>query len=82
MTHERGLWGMYCWNGLSAEQQRRLVIWGNLPFLYEPGGTCPNGAQVEIFTEWDQSPGPRFYCVTCAVEFLMSIAAELAAADS
>ena len=36
----RGWYGMACWNGLSADQQRRLLEWGNLPFGYTPEGDC------------------------------------------
>jgi len=61
---------MACFNGLSAEQQHRLVTYGNLPFGYEPAGTCTNGAEVEVTTVWDLFPGPRFYCRRCAVEYL------------
>lgn len=69
-VHARGMWGMACWNGLSAEQQERLVTWGNLPIGYEPRGECLNGAEVEVTTMWDRSPGPRFYCVDCALGYL------------
>ena len=67
-----GLWGMSCFNGLSVEQQDRLVHWGNLPWGYVPEGSCPNVAEVEVTTMWDETPGPRFYCAGCAVEFLTS----------
>ena len=69
--HKRGMWGMYCWNGLSAEQQARLINWGNLPLGYKPEGDCPLPAVVEITTVYDASPGPRFYCWGCATDFLM-----------
>jgi hypothetical protein len=61
---------MACWNGLSADQQARLVHHGNLPLGYVPEGTCPNGAEVGIETEHDLAPGPRFYCRRCAIEYL------------
>lgn len=65
-----GWWGMACWNGLSDEQQRRLIEHGNLPINYRPQGQCPNGAEVAIETEDDTAPGPRFYCRACAVAHL------------
>ena len=70
--HRRGMWNMTCFNGLSVEQQVRLVEWGNLPFGYEPEGECTNGAEVGIETDQDTTPGPRFYCRSCAIEFLRS----------
>jgi len=66
----RGWWNMACWNGLSAEQQTRLVEWGNLPLGYVPEGTCPNPAEVAVEKETDVAPGPRFYCTACAREYL------------
>lgn len=66
----RGWWGMACWNGLSAEQQKRLVVVGNLPIDYRPEGECGNGAAVAIETEHDAAPGPRFYCAPCAVAYI------------
>jgi hypothetical protein len=66
----RGMYGLACWNGLSAAQQQRLIEWGNLPFGYEPEGRCLNGAEVEITTQWDKAPGPRFYCLQCAIGYL------------
>ena len=61
---------MTCWNGLSTEQQRRLVEWGNLPLGYRAEGECLNGAEIAIETEADAAPGPRFYCRTCAFLYL------------
>lgn len=61
---------MPCWNGLSAEQQHRLVTWGNLPINYQTGGPCPNGAEVAVETQWDEAPGPRFLCLDCALGYL------------
>lgn len=68
----RGWWDMACWNGLSREQQRMLIEDGVLfAGRWEPeGGTCPNGAEVEVTTMWDESPGPRFYCADCAIGYL------------
>ena len=72
----RGFWNMPCWNSLSVEQQKRLIEWGNLPFGYEPEGhpssSCNNGAEVAVETQWDESSGPRFYCVLCAIQYLMA----------
>ena len=61
---------MYCFNGLSLEQQVRLLEHGNLPWGYEPEGLCERPAEVEVTTRWDVAPGPRFYCAACAVEYL------------
>lgn len=69
----RRWWGLACFNGLSAEQQERLLKVGVLPFGYEPEGgplACQNGAQVAIETEEDTTPGPRFYCWPCALRYL------------
>lgn len=67
---DRGWWNMACFNGLSADQQARLIEHGNLPWGYEPEGTCENGAEVGIETAEDTAPGPRFYCLPCAVQHL------------
>lgn len=66
----RGFWNMACWNGLSGEQQVRLIVWGNLPIDYAPAGTCERPARVAVETDHDNAPGPRFYCAPCAVEYL------------
>lgn len=71
----RGWWGMHCWNGLSEDQQARLVLWGNLPMGYVAEGECERPAAVGIETEDDLAPGPRFYCRECAIEFLQQGAA-------
>jgi hypothetical protein len=66
-------WQMSCWNALSHSQQERLVKWGNLPLGYEPEGKeCDQGAVVAIELEIDASPGPRFYCLPCAIEYLLA----------
>jgi hypothetical protein len=65
-----GFWGMNCWNGLSEAQQERLISRGTLPLLYEPEGSCPNPAEVEITTVWDRAHGPRFYCLRCAAQYM------------
>lgn len=71
----RGWWNMSCWNGLSAEQQEMLIDKGVLyAGRWEPeGGTCERGAEVEVTTMWDRSPGPRFYCTQCAIDYLDSL---------
>ena len=69
----RGWYGMTCWEGLSTEQQDRLIHWGNLPWGYTPAGSCTNGAEVEVTTMWDISLGPRMYCRQCAIKFLTSL---------
>jgi hypothetical protein len=61
---------MACFNGLSVEQQVRLVVHGNLPFGYHPEGECLNGAECGIETEEDTAPGSRFYCYPCAAKYL------------
>jgi hypothetical protein len=75
MPVARGLYGMSCFNALGPEQQERLVVHGNLVLGYIPrGGTCLNGAEVGLeFAEsypGERAPGPRFYCVSCAIEYL------------
>ena len=66
-----GWFQMACWNGLSVEQQRRLIAVGNLPLGYVPEGECcTNGAEVAVETEADVAPGPRFYCRPCAIDYL------------
>lgn len=72
MSPERnGWWGMACWNGLSTEQQARLIEHGNLPIGYQAEGECENPAAVAIETEKYEAPGPRFYCVVHAIQFLV-----------
>jgi len=70
-NRDRGWFNMPCWNGLSGEQQHRLITVGNLPIGFVPeGGWCPNGAEVAIETQHDEAPGPRFYCVGCGITYL------------
>jgi hypothetical protein len=69
-VHRRGWWSMYCWNGLSHEQQRHLIERGNIELGFKPQGECKRGAEVCIETETDEAPGPRFYCRPCAVRYL------------
>jgi hypothetical protein len=68
----RGWWQMHCWNGLSEEQQTKLIEVGNLEIGYRARGTCERPAEVEVATMYDLAPGPRFYCVPCALAFLAS----------
>lgn len=71
MTAQRGWFRMACWNGLSDAQQTRLIEDGNLPIGYEPEGSeCHNGATIAVETAFDKAPGPRFYCVPCALKYL------------
>lgn len=63
-------WQMICWNGLSTPQQVRLIERGNLPLGYVPEGECKSGAEVAIETKDDTAPGPRFYCLPCAISYL------------
>jgi len=69
----RGWWNMACWNGLSPEQQRRLVEVGNLPLGYRTDGPCQRPACVTIETDSDVAPGPRFYCMVCAIDYLQDL---------
>jgi hypothetical protein len=69
----RGWWGLTCFNGLSTDQQVRLISWGNLPLGYEPEGECQGPAAVAIESEVDAAPGPRFYCWDCAVVYLQAL---------
>lgn len=73
MGNRHGWWGMSCWNGLSDEQQHRLITVGNLPLGYRAEGRCPNGAEVQIETEHDEAPGPRFYCLDCGIQYLTEV---------
>ena len=68
-----GWFGLTCWNGLSCEQQRRLIEWGNLEIGYEPAGECKRGAEVSIELPDDVAPGPRFYCRECAIAYLQLV---------
>lgn len=68
---ERGeSFNLGCWNGLSHQQQRRLIEVGNLEFGYKMEGLCKNGAEIAIETAYDEAPGPRFYCHACAITYL------------
>ena len=70
VPHQRGWWNMTCFNGLSPHQQKRVVEYGNLVFGYKPMGECRRPAEVEVTTMWDSFPGPRFYCLSCAIKYL------------
>lgn len=73
--HPTGYWGMWCFNALSAAQQRQVVVDGYLPFGWRPEGFgCDRGAEVSIETMFDTMPGPRFYCRRCAIEYLTTVA--------
>ena len=69
----RGYWNMHCWNGLSPDQQEFLRTEGYLPFGFAAEGECAQPAEVEVTTMWDEFPGPRFYCIGCAVEWLSAL---------
>lgn len=69
-----GYWGMVCWNALSEAQQERLIVRGNLEIGYRAEGTaCDRDAELCIETQYDKAPGPRFYCIPCAIEFLRTL---------
>jgi hypothetical protein len=75
MPVARGLYTLFCFNALGPDQQEFLVVEGYLPMGYIPrGGTCLNGAEVglEFASDYpgERAPGPRFYCVPCAIEYL------------
>lgn len=78
MTIAYGWWGMVCWNGLSPDQQNRLITHGNLPIewrMHLPvDPICRNGAAVAIEWRHDEAPGPRFYCLSCAALRLAELA--------
>jgi len=65
---------MRCWNALSPDQQARLVATGDLPWRYEGDG-CSRDAVVGIVFRHDRTPGPRHYCLPCALEYLHELAA-------
>jgi len=65
---------MACFNGLSPEQQRDVLVRGVLEFGAQPRGECMSGAAVAIETITDATPGPRFLCMPCAVAYLNGLA--------
>ena len=68
-----GYWGMSCFNALSKAQQHHLVMEGYIPLGQVPAGTCHNPAELEVTTMYDLMPGPRFYCVGCALTHLTAL---------
>jgi len=74
--HARGMWNMTCFNGLNMDQQIFLIERGYLPVGYVPQGGCLRGAEVEVTTDRDLYPGPRFYCRPCAIAYLQGQEAE------
>lgn len=71
--YQRGMWNMTCFNALDGGLQKRLVYHGNLPMGWVPSGRCHNPAEVEVTTTWDEMPGPRFYCIGCAITYLTNM---------
>lgn len=69
----RGWWNMACWEGLSADQQQELIERGTLEIGYVPEGACQNGASLCIERQHDAAPGPRFFCVPCAIKYLQGL---------
>lgn len=61
---------MNCFNGLSKAQQKQLVDIGVLEYGWQPEGWCEHPATVAIETEEDATPGPRFYCLPCALAYV------------
>jgi hypothetical protein len=62
---------MACFNALSDEQKRFLILEGYLPWGYEPEGDgCDKGAEVSVECNDDEAPGPRLYCGRCAAKYL------------
>lgn len=69
-----GMFGMMCFNSLSAEQQDYTIRLGYLPFPWIPlGDECGSPAEVEVTTMFDKYPGPRFYCRPCAIDYLAGL---------
>lgn len=67
----KGWWGMSCWNALSKRQQRQLIERGTLEIFSKPeGDACDQAAAVMVECQDDEAPGPRFYCLPCAILFL------------
>jgi len=73
VTRRGNWWGMACWNGLSERQQEQLLRVGTLEIGYEPGGECERPPTVAIETEQDVAPGPRFFCLPCAIDYLVDL---------
>lgn len=62
-----------CWNGMTEVQQAHVAQWGSPDPEDYGGGSCPNRAEVEV-GELGTMPGPRFYCVPCAIELVQQVA--------
>lgn len=76
MPAARGLWGLSCWNALSPEQQDCLRNVGVLQIGYTYEGTeCDRGAEIGIERPYrgDEKPGPRFYCLPCALNYITEL---------
>jgi len=73
----RGWYNMLCFNSLDGALQRRLVYYGNVPMGHAEDGRCHNPAEVEVTTVHDAMPGPRFYCLPCAIEYLTALHTEV-----
>jgi hypothetical protein len=69
MPSHMGLWGMTCFNAMSEDHQKQLVVDGK--FRGYDSWRCSNPAEIGIETDQDMNPGPRFYCRSCAIEFLL-----------
>jgi hypothetical protein len=63
---------VWCWNSLSIEDQQRLIDghYGPLITARSDHG-CTSHARVALEFVGDASPGPRFYCIRCAVSALV-----------
>jgi len=64
---------MHCWNGLSRAQQTELIEVGGLAIGFQPQGECQRPAECEITTQYDAAPGPRFYCLPCALLYVADL---------
>lgn len=62
-----------CWNALSPDQQHRLIQGNTGPPIRRPegDGQCMGWGHVLVETVWDEKPGPRFYCLPCAIDYLI-----------
>lgn len=75
-NYERGMWGMHCLNAYDEEQQQQILVRGTIGWGTFPQGPCHRGAQVEMFTKFDATPGPRFSCLPCARQRLQELGDE------
>lgn len=64
-----------CWNALSPDQQHTLIEGNRGPDIRVPlgDGQCERYAHVLIETVYDEKPGPRFYCLECAIDYLITM---------